>query len=146
MDRLSDAVSRAFQSRSRLLFLTAEQIELTNYPSININRQLSEKLIHIPKQDRAKSVSELLNQLISAVPSDVVCLTGLEILFDRSLAVNPIRLLSTFAKNKTLLISWPGEETSMGLSYAAPNHPESRTYKSSVLNDVVFLTADAELD
>lgn len=145
IDRLSDALARVFLSRSRLLFLTIEQVGQVDYPSLDINRQLSEQLINTPKQYRAKSIGEKLNQLVNSVPSDIVCLTGLEILFDRSLAVDPIRLLSTCARNKTLLACWPGDKTTYGLSYATPSHPEHRTYKASDLKDVIFLAADAQL-
>ncbi len=145
IDRLSDAVERASLNRPRLLILTAEQATQLDYPTLNINRQLSEQLINIPKQERARSVAQLLRQLVSAVPNDAICLTGLEILFDRSLAVNPMRLLGTCAINKTLLVCWPGDITSSGLSYATPSHPEYRTYKASDLSDVIVLTADAQL-
>ena len=145
MDKYSDAVARASLNRSRLLVLTAEQVGQIDCPSLNINRQLSEKLINISKQERAKSAGQLLDQLVSAVPSDAVCLTGLEILFDRTLAVDPIRLLGACAKDKTLLVCWPGDKTSSGLSYAVPSHREYRTYKASDLSDVIFLTADAQL-
>lgn len=142
---LSDAVARASLNRSRLLVLTNEQIGHVDLASVNINRELSELLVSISRQERVKSTKRLLDKLIIASPRDIVLLVGLEILFDRSLAVDPLRLLKSCAINKTLLISWPGEITNSGLSYASPSHPEYRTYKSSDLNDVIFLTADAQL-
>lgn len=148
LDQLSGAVARASVNRSRLVFLSAQQAEhgdLTEYEFLNMNGLLSERLIGMPKQDRARSIAQLMVSLVSGAVGDVVLITGLEILFDRTLAVDPIRLLGTCAKNKTLLVCWPGDKTSSGLSYASPSHPEHRTYKASDLSDVIFLTADAQL-
>ena len=145
MDRLSDALIRAPLYRSRLIVVNAEQIEQIDSLSLNLNLLLSEQLISTPKQERAKSVALFLDQIIRTVSEDIVCLSGLEILFDRSLAIDPIRLLASCSKNKTLLVSWPGDKTSSGLSYATPSHPEHRNYKASDLSDVIFLTADAQL-
>ncbi len=148
MDRLSDAVAKASINRSRLVFLSAPQAEhsdLVEYESLNLNGLLSEHLINVPKQDRARTIVQIVASFISAASGVVVLLTGLEILFDRSLAVDPIRLLGACAKNKTLLVCWPGDKISSGLSYASPSHPEYRNYKASDLSDVIFLTADAQL-
>ncbi len=148
MERLSEAVARASMNRSRLVCLSTQHVAhggLTKYPSLDMNGLLSAQLIRMPKQDRARSVAQLVKNLINGCIGDVVLITGLEILFDRCLAVDPIRLLATCAKNKTLLVCWPGDKTSSGLSYATLSHPEHRTYKASGLSDVVFLTAGAQL-
>jgi len=115
------------------------------YASLDLNKSLSEQLINVPKQDRTKLVSQLVADLIKGVPGESVLICGLEILFDRSLAVDPIRLLSTCAKNKTLLVCWSGDKTSSGLSYAVASHPEHRTYKASDLSGVIFLADYAQL-
>ncbi len=148
MDQLSEAMIRASGNRSRLIFIDqfqAKNSDVVEYKSLDMNCLLSEQLINVPKQDRPKVIAQMVADLINAVDSEVVLLIGLEILFDRSLAVDPIRLLVACAKNKTLLVCWPGDKTSSGLSYASPSHPEYRTYKTSDLSDVIFLTADAQL-
>lgn len=148
MDTLSGAVARASANRSRLVFLSAQQAgcdDLAEYEPLNMNGLLSEQLITVPKQERARSINQLMLNLVSGSAGNVVLITDLEILFDRSLAIDPIRLLATCAKNKTLLVSWPGDKTSSGLSYATPSHPEHRTYRASGLSDVIFLTTDAQL-
>ena len=148
MDRLSDAVARASVNRSRLVFLSAPQAEysdLAEYEPLNLDGLLSEQLISIPRQERAMVITRMVMALINDTRGEVILLTGLEILFDRTLAVDPIRLLGACSKNKTLLVCWPGDKTSSGLSYATPSHPEHRTYKASDLSDAIFLTADAQL-
>ena len=145
LDSLNDAVQRAALNRSRLLVVAHEQVEELGYPQLDLNQKLSELLINYSKRDRSKSVSKLVDQLVVTPSSDVVLVSGLEILFDRSLAIDPLRLLKECSKQKTLLIVWPGDITKLGLSYALPSHPEYRTYKASELSDLVFLATNAQL-
>lgn len=148
MDRLDEAVSRAQMNSSSLVFISAEQAsdaDLQSYSVLNLNALLSELLLEFPRRNRARKVMPLVEKLVNEVSAKVVLLRGIEVLFDRCLAVDPLRLLSACAKNKTLLVLWPGDKTNSGLSYATPSHSEYRTYKASDLNDVVFLTADAQL-
>lgn len=146
VNKLSDAVAMATVNRSRLLILKANQVEKVDSSVLNINQELSGLLVSISRKERARSIKGLLDDLILTISDDLICLTGLEILFDRSLAVEPLRLLNSCAGDKTLLISWPGEVTANELSYGIPSHPEYRTYKASNLRDVIFLTADAQLN
>ncbi|MFC1776116.1 BREX-3 system P-loop-containing protein BrxF, partial [Pseudomonadota bacterium] len=58
--------------------------------------------------------------------------------FDRSLSLDPIRLLKNCSRKKTLVVCWPGEKSKSGLSYAKASHPEYRTYKANDLTDIIF--------
>ena len=144
-DDLDTAIKTAATNRSKLVFEPTEQSGELDRPEIfrvNINKALSGRLIGVPQSDRAKSVERIIADLINTAQSAVVQLTGLEILFDRSLSIDPIRLLRACAKNKTLIVRWPGEVTNDGLSYAAPSHPEYRSYRASDLSDVILLTSE----
>ena len=148
MDHLSKAILRAQENRSRLVFFLDREgflSELESYPSLSLNALLSEQLLEFPKQSRVRETAQLVNQLLDEVDESTVLLQDIEILFDRSLAIDPMRLLAASSKKKTLLVCWPGDKTSSGLSYAVPSHPEYRTYKTSDLGDVIFLTTDAQL-
>lgn len=145
LDSLSEALKKAAVNRSRLIVLANKQTEDIEYPQLNLNQELSELLIKFSKKERSKYVAQLVGQLVVGASSNVVLLFGLEILFDRSLAVDPLRLMKNCSKNQTLLIVWPGDITKLGLSYALPSHPEYRTYKASELSDLVFLATNAQL-
>ena len=148
MDHLNKAILRAQKNRSHLVFFLERQenwAELESYPSLNLNALLSERLLEFPRQSRVREAAPLVHQLVDEVDESTVLLHDIEILFDRSLAIDPIRLLTACSKNKTLLVCWPGDKTSSGLSYAVPSHPEYRTYKASDLSDVILLTTDAQL-
>lgn len=145
-DDLDTAIKTAATNRSKLVFEPTEQsgeLDRTEIFRVNINKALSEQLIGVPQSDRAKSVERIIADLIDTAQSAVVQLTGLEILFDRSLSIDPIRLLHACAKNKTLLVRWPGEVSNDGLSYAVPSHPEYRSYRASDLSDVILLTSES---
>lgn len=141
---LKGAIAKAATNRSRLIVMCNAALDGLDLPNINLNQQLSDQLLNIPRKDRARSISPLLNSLILQADGDEVVLNGLDILFDRSLAIDPIRLLMACSKTKTLLVNWPGDRTSTGLSYAVPSHPEYRTYKASDLSDAIYLDVDVQ--
>lgn len=149
LDQLSGVVDKASVNDFFLVILSGQQAQssdLVEYETLDLNPLLSERLIEMSEQDRPELIASLMSNIIHETATNVVLITGLEILFDRSLKVDPIRLLRVCAKNKTLLASWPGDQTSSGLIYASPNHPEYRKYKASDLSDVIILTADAQLN
>ena len=92
-DDLDTAIKTAATNRSKLVFEPTEQsgeLDRTEIFRVNINKALSEQLIGVPQSDRAKSVERIIADLIDTAQSAVVQLTGLEILFDRSLSIDPI--------------------------------------------------------
>ena len=145
MDKLIDAITKASANRSRLIFFLGDKIasqDLLDHEQLNLNKTLSELLTNMPKSERARSVEHLVSSLIREVSADEVVVNGLEILFDRSLVIDPVRLLEACSKNKTLLVRWPGDKTNTGLSYALPSHPEYRSYRHADLSDVILLESD----
>lgn len=145
IDSLESAIVIAATKRSRLVVLpTSETVGLGSYESnqINLNKALSSRLMNVSRSERAAAAPKTVSGLLNEVDGDTVLIIGLEVLFDRSLAIEPLRLLAACAKNKTLLVCWPGEITNEGLSYAIPSHPEYRSYRASDLSEVILLEAD----
>lgn len=139
------ALECVLHKRFRLVFISSDHVTDLGQPEvaqINVNKSLSELLINVPRSERARSVEGMVRNLIDDAPSAVVQLNGLEILFDRSLAIDPVRLISACAKKKTILLRWPGEITNTGLIYAVPSHPEYRSYRVSDLSEVILLETD----
>jgi hypothetical protein len=58
-----------------------------------------------------------------------VVLDNLEILFDRELKQDPLRLLQGISRNRSVVASWNGIVDSGRLLYAEPGHPEYRCYE-----------------
>lgn len=109
---------------------------------INLSLELSEKLIDIPRQDRSKLASTIFTDLLDVQQTKVLLLNHVEVLFDRTLSIDPLRLLQSRAKNLTLVIAWPGDKSASSLNYAIPSHSEYRSYKVSELGETIFVDAD----
>jgi len=127
------------ESASQLVEHTASSDGLAK---INLGLELSEKLLEIPGQDRARSALALFSHLLKEQQTGVLLLNHIEILFDRTLSIDPLKLLQSCAKNLTLVVAWPGEKTTSSLTYAAPSHPEYRSYKASDFGETIFVEAD----
>jgi hypothetical protein len=68
-----------------------------------------------------------LDQVVRST-QPVIILDNIEILFDKSLAVDPLRLLQGVARNHLVLAAWNGNTDGKTLVYADPDHLEYRKY------------------
>jgi hypothetical protein len=96
---------------------------------VNVNMELSKKMLELTRMQRSRQVERLLKEVISAAPGDVVLLDNLEILFDTGLEVEPLRLLQISSRNRTIVASWSGTYVGGTLTYAEPGHPEFVQFK-----------------
>lgn len=96
---------------------------------VNVNLELSKRMLDLIRTLRSRQVDRLLKEVIGAAPGDVVLLDNLEILFDTSLEVDPLRLLQVSSRNRTIIASWGGSFQAGTLTYAEPGHPEFAQFK-----------------
>jgi len=96
---------------------------------ININLALSSELLELTAKKRSLQLPELLGVITDKAMSPVV-LDNLEILFDKDLKQDPLRLLQGISRNQAVVASWNGSMTSGRLLYAEHGHPEYRSYDS----------------
>ncbi len=95
---------------------------------ININLGLSRELLDLTARQRSLRAASILDQIVDKAGSTVV-LDNLEILFDRELKQDPLRLLQGISRNRSVVASWNGIIDSGRLLYAEPGHPEYRCYE-----------------
>lgn len=137
-EKIAQKIPQAAQLYHRLLLLVAPSgagktealtqfHELTDTPLINVNLQLSQRMIDLTERQRALQVPEILSNIVS-VPLDVVLLDNIELLFDVTLKQDPMRLLQRLSRNKTIVASWGGIVDDGHILYATPGHPEYRRY------------------
>src|SRR5581483_5340914 len=100
-------------------------------PLINVNLELSKRMLELTRIQRSRQVERLLKDVIAAAPGDVVLLDNLEILFDPALEVEPLRLLQVSSRNRTVVASWNGNFKDGTLTYAEPGHPEFIQFKQT---------------
>ena len=96
---------------------------------ININLALAGELLELTAKQRSLRLPGILDQIAARDRSPVV-LDNLEILFDKDLKQDPLRLLQSLSRNRTVLASWSGIVNSGRLLYAETGHPEYRSYES----------------
>jgi len=75
---------------------------------VNVNLELSKRMLDLTRGQRSRQIERLLKDVIAAVSGEVVLLDNLEILFDTSLEVDPVRLLQVSSRNRTIVASWNG--------------------------------------
>ena len=97
-------------------------------PVINVNLELSAHLVEMTAKQRALKLPGLLDQITEEGRPTVV-LDNLEILFDKSLKQDPLRLLQGISRNRSVIASWNGSAEEEKLTYAASGHPEDRNYE-----------------
>jgi hypothetical protein len=113
--------------------------ERKSYPLVNVNLELSRRMLELTERQRALQLPRLLSEIVNTSAGDVVLLDNIELLFDVSLKQDPLRLIQGLSRNKTLVVAWNGSANSGYLTYAAPEHPEYRRY---AIGDFMIVSPD----
>lgn len=111
-------------SKQEILGLMKENHEVK---PVNLNLELSARLLEYSIKQRPLKVAELTVDLIEALPAPIV-LDKLDILFDPSLQTDPLALLQSLSRSKTIIAFWSGSLKDNKLFYAEPGYPEYRSY------------------
>jgi hypothetical protein len=121
----------------------------TGAPLLNVSLHLSERLLELTERRRKLQASRILDRLVSHAAGSadiseadgaVLLLDNIELLFETSLALDPLRLLETTSRDATLVVAWPGEVCDGWLTYAHPGHREYRRYP---VGDLIIVEAGA---
>jgi hypothetical protein len=135
--RISDGVPAAASLYHRLVLVvgparTGKSTALRDlaqdhgWPLVNVNLELSERLLELTTKQRALRAPRLLGEIADGHPGEVLLLDNTEILFSTELQQDPLRLLQGLGRNRTVVATWSGEMDDENLIYAAPGHPEHR--------------------
>ena len=100
----------------------------TNGHYINVNLELSRRLLDLPQRQWPIQAPRLLEDIVQGDREQVILLDNIELLFDVALQLHPLRCLQTLARQRTIVTAWNGTVTNGLLTYAAPDHPEYRRY------------------
>lgn len=112
------------------------------YHYLNLGIDLGRLLLDLSERQRRLQLPALLDTLCAARTSgEVVLLDNLELLFARSLAQEPLRLLERMSRNGILVAAWRGAIVDGALCYASPDHPEHR--REPFGNHLVVLVDEA---
>ncbi len=113
----------------------------TGAPLVNLNLELSKRMLDLTERQRALAVANLVEDILAENAEDIVLLDNIEILFDVSLKLDPLRLLQGSARSRTLVAAWNGAVENNQLTYAEPGHPEYRKY---LAKDCIIVPVQAQ--
>ena len=100
-----------------------------NVVPLNIGAELGRRLAGLPQRQRRLQTTTFLRDLaVQHATGDLLLLENIELLFDRSLQLDPLDLLKRHAHVKRVVAVWPGELRDGRLTYAEMGHPEYQDY------------------
>jgi len=149
-DRIIKSIGQAAELYHRLVIVAApsgagktaalQEVQArTRAPLINVNIELSRRLLDLTERQRALQLPRLLAEIVDASEAEAVLLDNLEILFEVLLKQDPLRLMQGLSRNKTVVAAWSGAITDEYLVYATPDHPE---YKRYPLRDLLVVNPE----
>ena len=100
----------------------------TGAPLLNVNLELSRLMLELTERQRALQLPGLLRSVVDGAEGDTVLLDNTEVLFDVDLKQDPLRLLQSLSRSRTIVAAWNGGVVQGSLVYATPDHPEYRHY------------------
>lgn len=103
--------------------------ERTSAPLINVNLELSRRMLDLTMRQRALQLPRLLLEIVESVEKNVVLLDNIEVLFDVSLKQNPFLLLQGLSRNRTVVAALSGSIEGEYIIYATPDHYEYRRHR-----------------
>ena len=138
-DQIMSKVKQAAELYHRLMLVVAPSgagktaalkavRDLTDAPLVNVNLELSLRMLELTERQRALRLPGLLREVIGNGANEMILLDNLEVIFDVILKQDPLRLLQGLSRNKTVVAAWNGTIVENSLIYAAPDHPEYRRY------------------
>lgn len=104
---------------------------------LNVGTELGGRLAGMPQRQRHLQTTTILRELADQhATGDLLLLDNIELLFDRSLQLDPLDLLKRHAHAKRVVAVWPGElqgqlnanSRTGRLTYADMGHPEHQDY------------------
>ena len=138
-DQIMSKVKQAAELYHRLILVVAPEgagkttalqavRDLTGALLVNVNLELSRRMLELTERQRALRLPGLLREVIGNGANEMILLDNLEVIFDVILKQDPLRLLQGLSRNKTVVAAWNGTIVENFLIYAAPDHPEYRRY------------------
>ena len=111
---------------------------------LNVNLMLSAGLLELTAKQRALRMPGILAQILDNrhLP---VALDNIEILFDKDLKQDPLRLLQGVSRNRSVVASRNGTLSKGKLTYAETGHPEYRCY-DKIDNLIVCMDGTETID
>jgi hypothetical protein len=98
------------------------------WPEIEIGRELSAALLNVAARQRPRSAIAWLRARFTDVAPGPTVLTGIDVLFEPLLELDPLTLLRQMSRVTRVVAAWPGSTVASRLTYGVPAHAHHRTW------------------
>ncbi len=96
---------------------------------LSVGSKLGLRLAGLPQKQRPLEAGSILRELADQhAKGDLLLVDNIELLFDRTLQLDPLDLLKRHAHARRVVAVWPGELRDGRLTYADMGHPEKQDY------------------
>ena len=96
---------------------------------LNVGSELGRRLASLPVKQRSLAAPTVLRELADQhTANGLLLLDNLELIFDRTLQLDPLDLLKQLARSRRVISVWPGVLRNERLIYAEMGHPEHQDY------------------
>jgi hypothetical protein len=120
---------------SRLQTMIEELSQQYDWPLLLVGKTMSQALYRLAPDQRPRQAARLLSEsLHQYTPGPLLC-QDIDLLFEPTLHLDPLRLLLAAGRQTTLIIAWPGTSDRNTLAYAVPEHAHYRAWSRSELCD-----------
>jgi|GEM_PF-1929231 len=109
------------------------KLQASEQAIIALSEQLCERLLPLSRKERTLKTPDIIARMINDTDSDVIWLDRIQILFEPSLDLDPLRQLQELARLKPIIAIWPGQITKQCLTFSNPGKGD---YQSYSLNDL----------
>lgn len=151
MDEIAAAVKDVADAYHRLVLLVApissgKTLRLAGvamkegWPIVNVNIMVASGLLELDAEAQAIQCKQIIAAALSRSGGSAIALDNIEMLFEKQLRQDPLRLLQSLSRTSTLVVSWPGSFDGQDLTFADPGHRDYRKYSDP---DVRILTMHA---
>ena len=114
---------------SRLEDAANELLSVYDWPRLSVGRELSPVLLSETPQRRSRTVRQWMKTHLRDIsPGPVLC-TEIDLLFELTLKLDPLRLICDVSRVTRLVVTWPGSYVDDVLAYAVPDHSHYRTWR-----------------
>lgn len=105
---------------------------------LSLGEILSLALLKYEKEDRKNHVIRELEKVFRNLNSEKLIIDNIDILFNPEYSVDILGYFIQLARNRKVIIIWPGEYATEGLTYASPEYED---YKKYLLKDynIIYL-------
>jgi len=113
----------------RLAGAVKELLQAYGWPYLSIGAELADVLLAEMPAHRPRRVDRWMRERAGALsPGPVLC-SEIALLFEPSLALDPLRMLRETSRVARLVVAWPGEYRDNVLTYAVPAHRHYRAWR-----------------